>query len=144
MFSTFSHSLIQFSLCFMFWHIKHEKHEIIAVSMNSLGVINRSFLFGMKRKIEIHIYARKKPQSSAHNQENDFCLTTRSDLIWKPLTTNLCLSQCHIRIYGFSHRFSPLSFFLCITVKIASTRELKQFAENLFLHLIARHQGGFS
>lgn len=32
-----------------------------------------------------------KPQPSAYNQENDFCLTTRSDLIWKPLETNLCL-----------------------------------------------------
>jgi hypothetical protein len=108
MFLAFSHLLILISLCFMFWHIKH---EIKAVSMNGLGVINRSFLFGMKRKQDRDTHlCTEKPQSSAHNQENDFCLTTRSDLIWKPLTTNLCLSQCHIRIYGFSHRFCPPSF----------------------------------
>lgn len=66
----------------MFWHIKH---EIIAVSMDGLAVINRSFLFRTKRKkkreTQIDIYARRKPQSSEQNQENDFCLTTRSDLI---------------------------------------------------------------
>lgn len=83
------------------------------------------------------MHAKEKPQPSAHNQENDFCLTTRSDLILKPLTTNLCLSRGHIGIYGFS-RPSYFSY-AWNTAKIASSWRLKQFAENLFLHLIARH-----
>lgn len=48
----------------------------------------------------------KKPQPSAYNQENDFCLTTRSDLILKPLTTNPCFSLGCITVNGLLSSYS--------------------------------------
>lgn len=52
-------------------------------------------------KHDINEVMHEKPQPSAYNQENDFCLTTRSDLILKPLTTNLSFILGRIYAYRF-------------------------------------------